>query len=105
MFKRISVILMAVLISLIFTGCDFRTDVTNPGLPQNNLKALTFYNGGRVIGKWENAFLSYEIVTSSKILGAGVHFYKYHVRGTGLNGTPPDLWIADSEALMFTWIE
>jgi hypothetical protein len=105
MFKRIGFALMVVLITLLLAGCNFKTNVRNSGLPQNNIKTLAFYNGGLLIGQWENASLAYEIVTSKKIFGADIYFYKYHVRGIGINDTPNDLWIADSEALMFTWTE
>lgn len=88
-------ILFIVMIVALFASCNFQTKVANSGIP-TEFQKLEFWNGGGLIGSYENVTMKMEIVTSTKLVGQDIYFYKYHVinKKQGI-----DEYIIDSEAL------
>lgn len=88
-------IVIAVLVTLILVSCNVTTKVSNNGIP-DFYTTLEFWNGGGNMASYTNVSMQIEIVTTEKVIGQSVYFYKYHVFNT--EGTVDD-WIIDSEAL------
>lgn len=93
------VFVLVVIVGL--TSCNYRTNVSNKGIPTEFSK-LEFYNGGGCIGSYENVSMNIEIVTSKKLVGADIYFYKYHVTSKSQN---IDEVIVDSESLALKYKE
>lgn len=90
---------LAVIVGL--TSCNFKTNVRNSAIPTEFSK-LEFWNGGGCIGSYENVSMNIEIVTTTKLVGKNISFYKYHITSKSQN---IDEVIIDSEALSLKYIE
>lgn len=93
-------ILFVVMIVALFASCNFQTKVANKGIP-TEFQKLEFWNGGGLIGSYQNVTMKIEIISSSKLVGENIYFYKYHVisKQQGI-----DEYIIDSEALALKFI-
>lgn len=93
------VFVLVVIIGL--TSCNIKTNVENPAIP-NEFSKLEFWNGGGCIGSYENVSMNIEIVTTTKLVGKNISFYKYHIISKSQN---IDEVIIDSESLALKYEE
>lgn len=97
--KKLLVLCFCALMAL--SSCDVQTTVNNEGIPSDFLW-IEFWNGGGCIGRYTNVHMDIKIVSTSKVFGESVYFYKYIVTNQelGLRET-----IIDSEALALKYKE
>lgn len=94
-------ILFALVVIIGFTSCNFKTNVRNGAIPTEFSK-LEFWNGGSCIGSYNDVTMKIEIVTSTKLVGEDISFYKYHITSKSQN---IDEVIVDSESLALKYEE
>jgi hypothetical protein len=100
----VSVMIAALIVVLtmgLVASCNVTTKVSNSGIPTEYTR-LEFWNGGGKIREYEDVTMKIEIVSTTKVVGANVYFYKYHVydKNQGI-----DEYIIDSEALALVYEE
>jgi hypothetical protein len=87
-----TLVLVAVL-AFFIGGCKITNTVSGAGIPEI-VSHIEFWNGGTMIGEYENARIVIKTVYRSVALGSNIDFYVYEVTSNGKTET-----IIDSEAL------